>query len=185
MFNTNDAAVFATAQIREQLFCQLIFMGSDQSKRFFDFCPGGAGCAASLAQRCQIINNPSSRIGNLIIGIARLQLRRHFILAVEVVIEIVELGHQLILAVEHGGMRAVDLVNTESEKIDVPGLNVHRPMGGVGNTVHADQCPALMHKLGDLIDGIYGTQDIGDMGHRHQSSAVSHQGVKIFQPELQ
>ena len=43
MFNTNDAAVFATAQISEQLFCQLIFMDSNQSKRFFDFCPGGAG----------------------------------------------------------------------------------------------------------------------------------------------
>ena len=96
---TDDPAVVAAPKIAEKPVDQSIFLQRDRVIGRDDLFTGGARFSGLFAEFAEVIDDTAGRIGELIVRVAGLQFARHFVLAVEVVVERVEFEQVLVLAI--------------------------------------------------------------------------------------
>ncbi len=121
--------------------------------------------AGAAAERVEVVDDAGRSPGEFVVRVAGLELHRHFLAAVEVMVEAVELQKLVVLAVHHGEMRPVGLVEAEHVVIDVPGLDVDGAVRRVGDRIDRDRGAAGMNAPRDLGHGIDGAEDVGGVGH--------------------
>jgi hypothetical protein len=117
-----------------------------------------------LCQCLQVIIQPQHAIAQLIVHIPRLKLVGNIGCANEIVIEPRHGQQMLSLAIQHGIVRAVNLVKAKGIKVYIQCLHIHQPMGSIANPIHTDQGTMGVNQVSNLPNWVNGAQNIGRMG---------------------
>ena len=159
-----DADIVAIAQVAQEPLADERFVRGD----IIEGAGEGSAIAGAAAEPIEIVDDPGCTPGEFIVGVTWLELLRQLRLAVEIVVEPVELQQLLIFSVHHGEMRAIGLVEAEDIIIDIECHDIDETMRRISDGIDGDVGAMGMHARGDVRDRIDRAENVGRMGDGHE-----------------